>query len=303
MFRPVSLEELKRSGFTIRADEALAVVQDLMHGPAPRGPATTATVCVRQDGSVACRGADTPLSVADAAALLQSLMPVGPSQVPAALRYAVARALQEVDAPPFESLDAFSSALARHERADRAEILRELVQRASRHAMSAPLFVERRRTAAPVAELRRQLRDADARLYDQQLALDALGAMVASGPSGRSYISRTLAISLTLAAGLVLAGAGDVMRARAGDDNAVRADTPPPIVRTTQTPEPPTASTGSAVAERSAPPDMPESPEQSKPAIKSAAPSVTRVRTTRPPQSRSRFQWLRSKIIFRSEPL
>src|SRR5262249_59103331 len=67
-------------------------------------------------------------------------------------------------------------------------------------------------------ELRRQLRDAAARVYDQQRAIDALGAMAAI-PSQKG--ARGGALAASLAAGLMLIGAGEAMQWRARDPDTV----------------------------------------------------------------------------------
>jgi len=68
-------------------------------------------------------------SVFEAALLLQSMLPAGAGQVPGALRYAIARGLLEVVAPPFESIGDFSRALQRFERGDRRAAVRGLLNR------------------------------------------------------------------------------------------------------------------------------------------------------------------------------
>ena len=90
--------------------------------------------------------------------------------MPGGLRYTIARALLEVDVPPFDSLDDFSRDLARHEHGDRAGIVRRLLRASRLSAVGARRY---RRPIdgtchAPATELRRALREADARLYEYQ---------------------------------------------------------------------------------------------------------------------------------------
>ena len=64
----------------------------------------------------------------EVAQFLQTLLDSA-AKVPGALRYTVARALLEVDAPPFESLADFSRTLTRFEPSDRRAALRDLFDR------------------------------------------------------------------------------------------------------------------------------------------------------------------------------
>src|SRR5438046_7617441 len=99
----------------------------------------------------------------------------------------MARALLNVDAPPFGSIEELSLALTRFERHDRDHVVRDLVTRAralaggESHAAIIPfkhspstvrVKTERRRPvpAALAAELRRELRRADLNRYARQAA-------------------------------------------------------------------------------------------------------------------------------------
>jgi hypothetical protein len=84
----------------------------------------------------------------------------------------LARALRDVEAPPFDSLLELSAALTRQEQGDRSAVLRDLYARAA----ATPLRIvgldgERRRRGPSVAELRRQLREADEELFGQLNAI------------------------------------------------------------------------------------------------------------------------------------
>jgi len=172
--RTYSVADLKRSGVTLAAQEAIAIVQKLIHdrvssaASPPYGPPTIENVELGQDGSVTCRACEITPAVAEAAILLQTLLPPG-APLPGGLRYALARALHEVDAPPFDSLNDFSSTLSRYERGDRTAIVRRLVRRAMAPAASRTLaHGERRRASQAIVDVRRRLRDADRARYEQQ---------------------------------------------------------------------------------------------------------------------------------------
>jgi hypothetical protein len=145
------------------------------------------------------------------AIFLQGILPSMPSHMVGSVRYLVARALLDVDAPPFDSLEDFSRALARHERGDRTEVVRRLLDRARSDILARSgeaALVDRRRTVPGIAELRRELRERDERVYDQQLALNALQAM-ASGTQPAT--SRGLALIAGLAIGVTMVGTGEVL--------------------------------------------------------------------------------------------
>ena len=65
------------------------------------------------------------------------------SNVPAPLRYAIARGLEAVEAPPFASLDEFSRVLERFEKGASRDVLRAVLQRGARlsRPIGAPLAV------------------------------------------------------------------------------------------------------------------------------------------------------------------
>ena len=72
--------------------------------------------------------AGEPVSVADAGDVLDALL-ADTRQVPAALRFAVARARGIVEAAPFESVQAFALALKRFEQGDRVAVVRAVLAR------------------------------------------------------------------------------------------------------------------------------------------------------------------------------
>jgi hypothetical protein len=121
------LADLIAQGVRIEPHEAVAIAQLLMENgavaPSPEN------VQLSADGGAWCIGCDVTPAVFEIAGLLQKLIPPGTPGVPGGLRYAIARALLEVDAPPFDSLADFSRALQRFERGDRLAVVRALMAR------------------------------------------------------------------------------------------------------------------------------------------------------------------------------
>src|SRR5689334_10611613 len=124
----MSLADLQRAGLTLTADEAVAIVLALIHhedGRRPQppfGPPSLSNVRLRGDGSVECRACELTPGVCEVAILLQAMV-ARAAHVPGGLRYAIARALHEVDAPPFDSIGDFAATLARYAPADRAGVI------------------------------------------------------------------------------------------------------------------------------------------------------------------------------------
>jgi len=120
---------------TLTTAEALAIVQSLIEASAdedvrpPYGPPLPENVLIRADGSVTSRACAATPTVLEVAILLDRLLPHG--QIPGGLRYTLGRALHEVAAPPFDSLDAFSQALSRFEAGARTEMVRGVFARAA----------------------------------------------------------------------------------------------------------------------------------------------------------------------------
>jgi hypothetical protein len=170
-----SITELQDGGLTVEADEAVAIAQQLIRSlrqtsvrnlEPPYGPPTASNVFLNEDGSVTCRGCDTAPAVFEIAIFLDALLPASP-RVPGGLRYAIARAMLAIDVAPFDSLDEFSEALARYESGPREAVVRRLLERWSSAPVARPARADRRKPRVSVTELRRALRDADARLYQQ----------------------------------------------------------------------------------------------------------------------------------------
>jgi Tol biopolymer transport system component len=171
---PRTLADVLNTGAVFDHHAAVAIVQELIASIAngvdvkpPFGPPSLENVWLASDGSVACRACATSPAVFELAILLDAMLPRGGNvRVPGALRYTIARGLLEVDVSPFDSINDFAAALARHEPADRRAVLRDLYSRASRvRAGSDDLRVERRKHGLSRTELRRQLREADERLF------------------------------------------------------------------------------------------------------------------------------------------
>jgi hypothetical protein len=123
----IFLADLIAQGVRVEPHEAVAIAQLLMENgavaPSPEN------VQLSTDGGAWCVGCDVTPAVFEIAGLLQKLIPPGTPGVSGALRYAIARALLEVDAPPFDSLGDFSRSLQRFERGDRVAVVRALIGR------------------------------------------------------------------------------------------------------------------------------------------------------------------------------
>jgi Tol biopolymer transport system component len=123
----ILIADLIARGVHIEPYEAVAIAQLLIESgavaPSPENVELTSA------GGATCAGCDATPAVFEIAVLLHSLIPAGTPRVPGGLRYAIARALLDVDAPPFDSLGEFSRSLERFERGDRDTVVRALVRR------------------------------------------------------------------------------------------------------------------------------------------------------------------------------
>jgi hypothetical protein len=238
MTKIASVAEVQHAGVTIAPEEAVAIAQQLIDAlrtahrsptaQPPYGPPTTSNVYLSEDGSVLCCGCETTPAVSEIAIFLQAMLPVsGP--VPGGLRYAVARALLDVDVQPFDSLDDFAEMLTRYERGSRAQLVRQLLARFETKRALVPRAMADRRRHPRTTHLRRELREADARLYLQKVATDAVMLTVTSRAQARPRSLRGAA--LCVAAGLVLIVAGEFI------DGWHHPAAPAPIV--VQAPAPP----------------------------------------------------------------
>src|SRR5258707_1308991 len=135
----ISIAELHAAGIHVEADEAVAIAQQLIEGlrdqhaadevQPPYGPPSAENVFLNSDGTVTCRSCGTTPAVSEVGIFLHSLLRDGSPRVPGGLRYTIARALLDVDVPPFDSLDDFARDLARHEHGVRADLVRRLAVR------------------------------------------------------------------------------------------------------------------------------------------------------------------------------
>jgi hypothetical protein len=92
--------------------------------------------------------------VSEVGRLLEAMLLQGSRQaVPGGLRYTVARASLEVDAPPFDSLRALSSSLSRFEKGDRRQVLRTLLARTEGAGLHLVARTESREKAIPVEQV------------------------------------------------------------------------------------------------------------------------------------------------------
>jgi Tol biopolymer transport system component len=126
----IALSHLRERGVRLETHEAVALARELLAHPC--GIATADNIQLGSDGSASCISTDGTPSVASVAGLLLTLLPAGTPNVPAPLRYAIARGLEAIEAPAFASLDEFSTALERFEQGDRRDVLRGILQRSVR---------------------------------------------------------------------------------------------------------------------------------------------------------------------------
>jgi hypothetical protein len=209
----IILADLRARGVALSTYEAVAIVQALIHSDQspsdaqpPYGPPTNETVTIDADGMVACLTSAATPAVSEVAILLQDLLSMGTIGVPRALRFALARALLEVEAPPFDSIEEFSRTLERFEGGDRRRLIRDLYQRAvsTKPAMTTPVVPFSARDRRPLwaggSEEQRDVRDLDRQLPEQQHA-DVAPAVA---PARVPWFRRRVPIAACLAAGLFL---------------------------------------------------------------------------------------------------
>ncbi len=137
----VALSHLLARGVRLETHEAVALARAVLAHPC--SSPTVDSIQLVSDGSVACTSTVGMPSVASVAQVLLALLPAGTPNVPAPLRYAIARALEAVEAPPFASLGAFSSALERFEKGASRDVLRGVLLRGARPSrpIEAPIAV------------------------------------------------------------------------------------------------------------------------------------------------------------------
>ena len=134
--KPVPLRALLGRGVELRPHEAIAIAQQLIHSSAdvavepPFGPVSLDGIVIFPDGRVGSRNCAATPAVSEVGLLLEAMLALGRGPVAGALRYTLARAQLEVDAPPFDSLNALSASLSRFEKGDPRRVVRSLVARA-----------------------------------------------------------------------------------------------------------------------------------------------------------------------------
>jgi hypothetical protein len=133
----IALSHLLGRGVRLETHEAVALARELLAHPC--GIPTAENIQLGSDGSVSCISSDGMPSVANVADLLLTLLPAGTPNVPAPLRYAIARGLEAVEAPPFGSLSEFSKVLERFEKGASRDVLKGVLQRGAR---SSPPIVQ-----------------------------------------------------------------------------------------------------------------------------------------------------------------
>ena len=187
-----SLRDVIGRGVELTACEAVAVAQQLIASADVHQPLSLDQVRLGADGSIESGQCLGPPRVSEIGMLLAEMLPhEGTTRVSGALRYTIARALSEVEAPPFDSLGDLSAALARHEQRERVAVVRELYARAASKPMKrAESPGDRRRRTPSTTTLRRQLREADEALFSHLHRTVTVGCrsatLAASAGSGQS---------------------------------------------------------------------------------------------------------------------
>ncbi len=93
----IALSHLLGRGVRLETHEAVALARELLAHPC--GNPTPENIQLGSDGSASCISNAGMPSVAGVADLLLTLLPAGTPDVPAPLRYAIARGLEAVEAP------------------------------------------------------------------------------------------------------------------------------------------------------------------------------------------------------------
>jgi hypothetical protein len=213
----IHLSQLGEASVELRSYEAVAIAQQLMHDDvdasgarAPFGPLSVETVGIDVRGRVHCHGCAARQSVVEVAIFLQGVLDEFVGRVPVGLRHALARALHEVDAPPFDSGGEFAAVLARFERGNREDVLERLFRRVAESMSDVRVrgpetpLVERRRAGPTTADLRRELREADLHLYEARAAARRMATRRSSG--GAMKVAPMIACMMS---GVALIAAGE----------------------------------------------------------------------------------------------
>ena len=197
----IALSHLRERGVRLETHEAVALARELLAHPC--GIPTPENIQLGSDGSASCISAEGIPSVRSVADLLLTLLPPGTRDVPASLRYAIARGLQVVEAPPFRSPGEFSNALARFERGASRDVLRGVLQRGarpSRPILPRPTLVVRKPAASSSEPL--QPNGAEPLMFRSVAAGREEASPVYA--SGRSALAVAAALVASFAAGFVV---------------------------------------------------------------------------------------------------
>jgi len=171
----VFLRDVMVRAVELQPCEAVAIAQQVIVSTdidagqrSPHAALSLDSIRLGADGSVVCEPCVTRPGPAEIGRLLAEMLPHnGSARVPGALRFTIARALLQVEAPPFDSVFQLSAVLSRHEQRDRIAIVRDLYARAATKSTTTNTATgaDRRRQAPDAATLRRQLREADEELF------------------------------------------------------------------------------------------------------------------------------------------
>jgi WD40-like Beta Propeller Repeat len=289
MPRDYTLDALLGALPTLEAHEGVAIVQQLIaaHADVRRGKLTFDSVRIAPDGSVTSTGDGATANAAEIGELLDAIVRRHGTRVGGPLRYTIVRALGQAAVPPFASVEELSAALGRHEQGAGQTVVRDLYARAAASSApvmaepsatvgasgastmagqppraaaiaASPLKVDRRRQSPTIAQLRRQLREADEELFRLRLAqreersrpvpaatarheerrrassvsVDTsahaalpLGAPFTSQPSGPEHGARWIAVGVLVASLAFIAGYAMVRRPAAVGERAAVATT------------------------------------------------------------------------------
>jgi WD40-like Beta Propeller Repeat len=193
----IALSHLQRRGVRLETHEAVALARELLAHPG--GIPTLENIHLGSDGSASCATADGALTVASVAELLLTLLPPGTPDVPAPLRYAIARGLQTVVAPPFGSLEEFSTTLARFGKGASRDVLKGVLQRAARSSRPIPAPMD------PVVERARPSSEPSPPIAPTVPILTAERATLSPAHASRWWAAAAvLALAASFAAGFVV---------------------------------------------------------------------------------------------------
>lgn len=209
-----TLDELLNRCGPLSAHEAVAIAQQLLaarSGDTEEPAVTTGDVLLQADGIVCCRAGHP--SIDALGRLLDVMLPSGNGvRVPGALRFTIARACNSADAPPFASKEALSVTLERFEQGPRAEVVRQLLLRGG-HLAVVPFAVEAveaprhdRRSSANASALRRELREADARLRESRQLSTPTPEPQPDAPAASPPRTRWAAVAIAAVLGSFAAG-------------------------------------------------------------------------------------------------